>query len=686
MIQRPNTSGFSDSLKDLLLMGYKLLPEILIAVVMLIYILSFSKVSILRYRTFNTYAWDLGLFNQAFLTTLKHGKLFFSTVELFMSQTGSIFAIHLSPVLFLLLPFYALYPHPETLLVAQTVILAIAAIPLYLIAKTKLKSKWAAFFLVLAYFLYPPLHGVNWFDFHPQAFIPLFMFITLYYVDKGKLLPSLIFTTLTLSVEETGTSLLMIILGIYLLLHYRKEIKVKTRSESNEKTIYLDISVGTIPSILIILIIFSLIWFLTAQWVKSTFFPINPEFYSNYKASKNWAVLGVDDPIKIPFYVFSHPNKVVQALRYDVFWKFIYIVLLFGSLAFLPLRSGFVLVISVFLIPFLLSNYLPYYMVGHQYAAYVIPLVFMATIDALSTSRNDPDRKAILCLLTTSVIFFSIASPLGPISAYNNISLDYKPLKITREEMKHISLLNEVIESIPPDASVLTQNNIFCHFSNRVNAYTIPSFTLEDPDAWKFIGYARQLIKKVDYIVLDTKKDIYTPSFVTTLIKDDFGLRAYGDGILLFKRGYIGSPIFLLPVHEILDPSKLILNFGHVVQDPTSRSGKALMHSKYDPQGTFWFGPYITLPPGNYTAIFRLKVDELGEGHIITLDVSTNLGITVFASHNVDLVEFERAGEWKEFLLSFSLEKPVKDVEFRGLYTSNLSTIYLDCVEVKRSG
>ncbi len=162
----------------------------LVFLAMSLYILIFSHYTILKHYTFCSYAWDLGIFAQALYSTIYHGKLFYYTVENYVNPSNNFFAIHFSPILFILIPFYALYPKPETLLVLQTTILAAGAIPLYLISREILKNR-ISIVPPLIYLLYPALHGGNWFDFHPQAFIPLLVFSLFYFYLKKHLLTSL---------------------------------------------------------------------------------------------------------------------------------------------------------------------------------------------------------------------------------------------------------------------------------------------------------------------------------------------------------------------------------------------------------------------------------------------------------------------------------------------------------------
>ena len=104
-----------------------------------------STITILKHNAFLTSGFDLGIFNQAFSTTLFDGKLFYETADLSFNPGGSFFGVHFSPILFLLLPFYAIYPSVENLLVMQTVILALGAFPIYWMSRDKLGKNVRAY-------------------------------------------------------------------------------------------------------------------------------------------------------------------------------------------------------------------------------------------------------------------------------------------------------------------------------------------------------------------------------------------------------------------------------------------------------------------------------------------------------------------------------------------------------------
>ena len=149
------------------------------------YIIVLSIMTILREKAFLTSGFDLGIFNQAFSTTLHQHRIFYGTGDISFNPNGNFFGEHFSPILFILLPFYAIYPSPENLLVMQTVILALGAFPIYWITSNRL-GKTIGLLTALIYLLSPLVLSVNLNDFHLEAFTSTFFLFSLYYLDREK--------------------------------------------------------------------------------------------------------------------------------------------------------------------------------------------------------------------------------------------------------------------------------------------------------------------------------------------------------------------------------------------------------------------------------------------------------------------------------------------------------------------
>ena len=173
-------------------------------------------------------------------------------------------------------------------------------------------------------------------------------------------------------------------------------------------------------------------------------------------------------------------GKVFEGLSHDVFLKFLYILFLFGPLLFLPLMNRFIAINLLLLLPFLLSNYRAYYMVGSHYALYILPGLFIATAYTLKSRDPEGSRSTAKYILVASILVISMLSPVSPVSAIVNRQgavLWYPaPTKMTGRTRWTLS----IIDSIPGDAPILTQNHVFPHVSDRINAYVLPITTYSE--------------------------------------------------------------------------------------------------------------------------------------------------------------------------------------------------------------
>jgi len=82
----------------------------IVALGIIIYIALFGFLSLWKYFNFHYNALDLAIINQAFYNSTL-GNFFASSIH-----PPTYLGDHFTPILFLLLPFYFLWPRPETLL------------------------------------------------------------------------------------------------------------------------------------------------------------------------------------------------------------------------------------------------------------------------------------------------------------------------------------------------------------------------------------------------------------------------------------------------------------------------------------------------------------------------------------------------------------------------------------------
>ncbi len=179
-----------------------------------LYALVFSFISVTQHYTLRTHALDLGYYVQE-LWLMARG------LSPFVSIWGlHAFAGHLDPSMYLLVPIAWVAPIAPALLIAQSVALALGAVPLYLLARVRLGEGPAAGLAVL-YLLNPSLHGINTKDFHTAALAIPLLLTAMYAVEARRPWLFLAATIATLGLREDA-AIPVVGLGLWLALARRR--------------------------------------------------------------------------------------------------------------------------------------------------------------------------------------------------------------------------------------------------------------------------------------------------------------------------------------------------------------------------------------------------------------------------------------------------------------------------------
>lgn len=173
-----------------------------------------SAWTVCRIYSFSTPTFDFGIFAQMF-HSMKATGLPITTVE--RDGPLSHFAVHVSPVYYLLLPFYALVPIPATLQVLQAAVLASAVIPLWKIGKHHGLSPLPRMLVCFMLLFYPAYAGGTSYDIHENAFLTPLILWLLYGMDRRYGWITGLSALLTLMVKEDA-AVYVAVIALYLLL------------------------------------------------------------------------------------------------------------------------------------------------------------------------------------------------------------------------------------------------------------------------------------------------------------------------------------------------------------------------------------------------------------------------------------------------------------------------------------
>ena len=180
----------------------------------ILFFLFVSVWTVCRVRSFSVPTFDFGIFAQMF-HSMKTTGLPITTVE--RDGMLSHFAVHVSPIYYLLLPFYCIVPKPETLQVLQAAVLASAVIPLWKLGQHHNLPPLARFGVCLLLLLYPAYAGGTSYDIHENAFLTPLLLWLFYGIDRRNGIVTALAAILTLMVKEDA-AVYVAVVALYLLL------------------------------------------------------------------------------------------------------------------------------------------------------------------------------------------------------------------------------------------------------------------------------------------------------------------------------------------------------------------------------------------------------------------------------------------------------------------------------------
>ncbi|HET6146614.1 MAG TPA: DUF2079 domain-containing protein [Polyangia bacterium] len=447
-LARPFTP-FRDALA---LRRWRRLPLALVVLGGAAYATLFSIYTLTFHRNLRTAAYDLGLEDNLVWNVL-HGIGFFRSTP-FSGPTGSHFGNHATFFSYVIAPFYALAQGAGTLLVIQSLMIGMAAIPLFLFARRHV-GDWAACLIALLYLLYPPNHGANLYEFHYIPFGAFFLWMSLFLFEARRDLLGTVFVILAMSVREDIGGAGVAVLGAYLLIS------------------------GERPRVGLILAIAGGLQFCL---LKLVFMPLvlgGESFITFYKDLEPAGQQNFGGVIKT---VFGNPFYTLHTLiERD---KLLYMLQYLVPLAFLPLRRPIVLLLMIpgFFFTVLSTGYAPLIQTTFQYTFYWTVFLFIGLVGVLDRKNSSPQvsdgeyvvrKRAALFAMACAMIPVSYQS--GAIFQRNTAKGGFSPynFETSARDLADRRTFAEIVKLIPRRASVSASDNLVPQISNRPVAYTL---------------------------------------------------------------------------------------------------------------------------------------------------------------------------------------------------------------------
>ncbi|HRN70630.1 MAG TPA: DUF2079 domain-containing protein [Candidatus Woesebacteria bacterium] len=470
----------------------KYLPEILLALAVVVYAIYFSLLTINRFEKLYSHYFDLGIMDQTVHNTYKglvtgnFSRILELTNPHISAEQVKRMSIHNDIFLALLSPFYIIHDGPETLLVIQTIVVAIGAVFIFLLGK-KIFEKipygiWLSVLFAIAYLLYPPLQKANKYDFHAVTLATTLLLGMFYYWKSQQYKISIVFAVLALITKEQ-VGMTVAVFGAYILYeqyihhHFKSQNLFQTILHFFKKLFKIDSTVKEkqfaywIIGISMIWILLSMLVIIPASRGKEHF---ASHYYNHIKEN--------------PFIIATYPFRGSTLT---------YLQELLSPVGFLSVFSPIQLFIATPELGVnLLSSNSNMRNTYFHYTSVITPFVFISSmygavfLYTLFTKRYKKRTKlTVLCigiyLSITTLISAYFAGPL-PFAK----TADIIPWKEPQVQYYDVIAWEKILED--DQIKVSTTGRIAPHFTTRQYFYDF---------SWKY--------KYADYIILETHDALY---------------------------------------------------------------------------------------------------------------------------------------------------------------------------------
>jgi uncharacterized membrane protein len=445
-------------------------PELVLAAAVVAWTWYFTARSLDIHHGLGTASYDSALYDQ--------GMWLLSRFEApFVTLMGrNLFGDHTSFVLLFLVPVYWVFPAAGTMFFAQSAAIAAGAIPVFLYGRRRLGSEWAALVGAATYLLHPAVGWTNLENFHPDAFLGVFVGFAIYAALESRWRLYVVFVVLSLLVKEDA-SLVVVPLGIWVALRRDRRIGLFTIAGSL-----------AFMAVAMFLVMRSLIGVPTRNGWRIPF----------------GGPRGVIDT------AVTNPTRLVDHLRSDnrpwYLWQMTApFAWLFARLPDVAMISGLVLFTNI------LSTFWYQYQVEYHYGLIAVPALAIGTVHAIGAIRSRwfsgrgiavPARGiAILVLGAVTLVTAHLWSPVP----WGRLELFYG-----NPDNAYAVAARELMEEIPADASVAAHYRLTPHLAYRTEIYQFPTpfrVVLYGPDASLEGSRLGARAEGVEFVMLPVSRD-----------------------------------------------------------------------------------------------------------------------------------------------------------------------------------
>lgn len=409
-----------------------------------------AGITCLRYVTFSSPNFDFGLFCNMFHNMAESGlPMVTSERDMLLSH----FAVHISPIYYLFLPAYWLFPSPLTLQIGQAVVLSAGIIPVILLARHFKLSGKTTVLVALIYAFYPALTSGCFYDLHENCFLTLTLLLTFLFYEKKKYIPMYVSAVFVLAVKEDA-AVYLLFFALFVLFSERNWL---------HGGILAALSVG---------------YFILCGYLLETFgLGMMVNRFDNLIYREEDGLLGaIKTALVNPGYLLT------QLFSAKGLWgKISYVLQLLLPLGMLPFctkKPSRWLLLAPLLIN-LLTDYVYQYDLGFQYHFGIAAFLFYAMLKNIP-ELHLPSRQTLLAIGAAACCCLYIATSMPKMNSY---------VKKWENNDSYVRM-EEALDTIPEDASVSCSTFLLAHIADREVIYEVA-----------YHGYQTD----VEYVALDLR-------------------------------------------------------------------------------------------------------------------------------------------------------------------------------------
>ena len=414
--------------------------------------------TVARIYSFSTPTYDFGIFAQMFYH-MKESGLPLTTVE--RDGLLSHLHVHMSPIWYLLLPFYMLVPVPATLNVMQAAVMASAVIPLWKLGKRHGVSDAQRLIICTLLLLYPAFSGAAIHDIHENCFLTPLILWLFYGVDKKSIPIIAVSALLTLTVKEDA-AVYVAMIALWLIVKTALHFDKSKRRELLAGVILLSSAI--------------LYFFIVTSFLANIGDGVMTYRYRNFMYDGSASLITV-----IKSVIISPMKTLFECVDTE---KLYFIMMTLLPLLGLPLLTRryerYILLIPYVLVN-LMSDYVYQHDIFYQYT--FGPTAFLIYLTLVNMADIKIDKKRLACLITAICVS---AGCYGAVIVPKAIRYPAYCSKFSGFYQN----LQDTLSVIPEDASVTSTTFYTTFLSQREVLYDI--------------GYAsKEHLLESEYVVLN---------------------------------------------------------------------------------------------------------------------------------------------------------------------------------------